>query len=350
MAVHRSVYLDMDLGEEEVAKEIAKYMAHLYFSRGNKASTVEGKLVAVQHFHRRVGIELPMKHFIVKSVKAGIARESALKGEPQRIRRPISWDMLKQGLPMIPEWGEGGKVMWLMLANSYFFLGRASEMFAYNDGKIHKDFGLTRGDVSFFCGMVQVSAPGLWRCADRVELLFRGSKGDKKRYGEVVSRKKTVVGASAFNWESMPPSVAHQVTGEVGGFEVMLELMLLYPNLESSSPLATYADGNRWRVWTRNQATASLRDLVGKQGMVPEEYALHSGRIGGATKLAAGGVSNMEIQRQGRWKSDAFMMYVRATREEEVKVSRVLASNAVAGGIQPGQGTKWGGGKVRNNY
>ena len=232
--------------------------------------------------------------------------------------------------------------MWMMLAVSYFFLGRASEMFAYNDGKIHKDFIVTRGNVSFFCGMVQLSAPQLWRCADRVELLFRGSKGDQKRYGEVISRKKTVVGATNFNWDSMPPSVSH-LRGEIGGFEVMLELMLVYPNLELSCPLATYADGERWRVWTRNQATVSLRDLVGKQGLVSKEYALHSGRIGGATRLAAGGVSTLEIQRQGRWKSDAFMMYVRATREEEDKVSRVLASNAVAGGIQPGQGTKWEG-------
>ena len=113
----------MELGEEAVAREMAKYMSHLYFSRGNKASTVEGKLVAVQHFHRRVGIELPMKHFIIKSVKAGIARESALKGEPQRIRRPMSWVILKQGLSIVPEWGEGGKVMWMMLAVSYFFFG-----------------------------------------------------------------------------------------------------------------------------------------------------------------------------------------------------------------------------------
>ena len=160
----------------------------------------------------------------------------------------------------------------------------------------------------------------------------------------MVSRKKTVVGATDFNWDSMPPSVSH-LRGEVGGFEVMLELMLMYPVLDVSYPLATYADGGNWRVWTRNQATVSLRDLVGRQGLVPGEYALHSGRIGGATRLAAGGVSVMEIQRQGRWKSDAFMTYVRATRDEEVKVSRVLASNAVAGGIQPGQGTKWGGGR-----
>ena len=53
----------------------------------------------------------------------------------------------------------------------------------------------------------------------------------------------------------------------------------------------------------------SLRDLVGRQGLVPGEYSLHSGRIGGATRLAAGGVSIMKIQLQGRWKSDAFRIY-----------------------------------------
>ena len=84
VVVHRSVYLDMGLREEAVAREIAKCVAHLYFSRGSKVSTVEGKLVAFQHFRRRVGIELPMKHFSVKSVTTSISRENALKGKRQR--------------------------------------------------------------------------------------------------------------------------------------------------------------------------------------------------------------------------------------------------------------------------
>ena len=46
----------MELEEEAVAREIAKYMAHLNVSRGNKASTVEGKLEVVQHVHHRVEI------------------------------------------------------------------------------------------------------------------------------------------------------------------------------------------------------------------------------------------------------------------------------------------------------
>lgn len=35
------------------------------------------------------------------------------------------------------------------------------------------------------------------------------------------------------------------------------------------------------------QATKALRDLVGKQGLMPGEYALHSGRIEGVTRLVA---------------------------------------------------------------
>lgn len=77
-----------------------------------------------------------MKHFIVKAVKAEIARESALKGETQRIRRPISWLMLKPGLSTVLEWGEGGQVVWMMLAVSYLVLGRAFALFACN-GREH---------------------------------------------------------------------------------------------------------------------------------------------------------------------------------------------------------------------
>lgn len=54
------------------------------------------------------------------------------------------------------EWGEGGKAMFMMmLAVSYFVLGRGSEMFAYNGREFHKNFGVTRVDVCvcFFCGM-----------------------------------------------------------------------------------------------------------------------------------------------------------------------------------------------------
>lgn len=56
-----------------------------------------------------------------------------------------------------------------------------------------------------------------------------------------------MLGVTGFNWDSILPSVSH-LWGEFGGFEVMLEWMLMYPNLNISRPFATYADGGSWRV------------------------------------------------------------------------------------------------------
>lgn len=56
-------------------------------------------------------------------------------------------------------------------------------------------------------------------------------KGDRKRYGEMISSKKKVVRGTEFNWDTTRPSVSH-FRGEVGGFELMLELMLMYANLD----------------------------------------------------------------------------------------------------------------------
>ncbi|CAM9475534.1 unnamed protein product, partial [Sphacelaria rigidula] len=48
----------------------------------------------------------------------------------------------------------------------------------------------------------------------------------------------------------------------------------------------------------------------------PSEYALHSGRIGGTTRLAAAGIPSAVIQREGRGRSEAFMEYVQANLED----------------------------------
>ena len=75
--------------------------------------------------------------------------------------------------------------------------------------------------------------------------------------------------------------------------------------------------------------------------MDPLQYALHSGRIGGATQLAAQGATNVQIQRAGRWKSLAFMVYVRAGGEGADFVSQALTQHTVSrvykGGVQGGK-------------
>lgn len=75
---------------------------------------------------------------------------------------------------------------------------------------------------------------------------------------------------------------------------------------------------------------------------MPEHFALHSGRIGGVTRLAAMGVAEAVIQKEGRWSSDAYKAYVIANMEHPVLVSGVLEAGAGGYDRQPGQGTVFG--------
>ena len=139
--------------------------------------------------------------------------------------------------------------------------------------------------------------------------------------------------------------------------DLMVELAGYYgtpvPGGEKA-PLTTYRSGGRWKVWRKGQATfCSSRELerVGRkwkeQGrgavveLVPEEFSLHSGRIGGATRLAEMGAQPWVIQRRERWASQAFMGYVRSNMEGPLWVSRILVGRSGAPSRQPGQGTRW---------
>lgn len=90
-----------------------------------------------------------------------------------------------------------------------------------------------KGGYLLFCGRVQLPAPELRRYAARVECEPKGITRSTEN-SELVARKKEVIGASYFNWESIPQSVS-LLKGEAGGFEVMLEVMLLPSDLDVRS-------------------------------------------------------------------------------------------------------------------
>ena len=121
--------------------------------------------------------------------------------------------------------------------------------------------------------------------------------------------------------------IGKERTGEgesKGALEILLDLIDIYPELDGSAPLMQFRTATGWKVVTRTIATKALRRMVRSLGRDPVQYALHSGRIGGATQLAAQGASDIQIQRAGRWKSLAFMVYVRAGGEGADFVSEAL--------------------------
>ncbi len=56
---------------------------------------------------------------------------------------------------------------------------------------------------------------------------------------------------------------------------------------------------------------AAIKKLATVFGLDPKRYSSHSLRIGGASALAAAGAPDYIIQLMGRWKSTAFLKYIR---------------------------------------
>ena len=170
--------------------------------------------------------------------------------------------------------------------------------------------------------------PAQWVSADPVEVRFRSSKGDQFRKGAVVTRTRS--GAS------------RRVEAGGGAVDLMVELLSFYTFLPSCAPLVAFGVGHgRWAIWTKQQATTTLCQVIALAGLQPEEYALHSLQIGGATYLAMGGASPDVFRPEGRWagESSSHQPYIRDVGGHADWVSSVLQTAGVE--LQPGQGMKW---------
>ena len=126
------------MGEMELAAELAEFMGYFCAGKGNKDTTIAGKLVAISFYHEQfVGLSMPLGNPLIISVKQGINRAHVEKGTQQRVRTPLTWGILTRIQDSVPSWKVGGRVTWIGLALSYFLTLRASELFAGEEGEFH---------------------------------------------------------------------------------------------------------------------------------------------------------------------------------------------------------------------
>ena len=100
----------------------------------------------------------------------------------------------------------------------------------------------------------------------------------------------------------------------------------------SNLPFATLTSGKILTKARLNKFLKSaLSDVVNYEAWT---VSSHSFRAGVATGMARSGYSDEEIRRQGRWRSDAFLKYIRLGRaqrlEQQLKLSEDLARVAEA--------------------
>ena len=85
-----------------------------------------------------------------------------------------------------------------------------------------------------------------------------------------------------------------------------------------------------WRgewVLSYDRLSKAIKKVASEMGLDPTRYRTHSLRIGGASMLAAAGRPDYEIQKLGRWKSLAFLEYI--------KVGKATFDAALAAIVNP---------------
>lgn len=90
------------------------------------------------------------------------------------------------------------------------------------------------------------------------------------------------------------------------------------------APLFVYADG---RPLTYRRLVVSLKLGLTRMGLNPNLYSSHSFRAGSATDAASLGASAHYIQSLGRWRSAAYLAYLRPTPQVQAAMTRFLAQS-----------------------
>ena len=162
----------------ELMSNLLRFMASRCFVHNNRQSTVRKNLASTKFFHKMfAGWDLPMSNCIIAVVGKGIDRAHGMSKRKAQVRLPLPWLLLSQDREALASMEDGGRVMWLGLAVSYFSLCRASELRAYADGKVHPEFRLTRECLMLSREGVQFEL-GNRSTATVVQMRFVASKFD----------------------------------------------------------------------------------------------------------------------------------------------------------------------------
>ena len=262
-----------------------------------KHRTIKAYLSAVRHlqiseglpdpFHSSVG--MPKLHYVLR----GIKKHEAEVGSGPRERLPVTPDILLQ---IRAVWEPSGaswstKLLWAACGLAFFGFMRAGELVAPSATSHDPSIHLCMADIAFDSS----SAPSTLRVS------IKQSKTDPFRQG------------------------IQLLIGKTGTKLCPVAAMLDFLRVRGTSEgfLFRFEDGS---CLTRQRLVEAVRAALGAAGLDQSRYCGHSFRIGAATEAAKKGIEDSVIKTLGRWKSLAYLDYVKIPRSDLVHYSAVLAS------------------------
>ena len=255
-------------------------------------SSMKCYLAAVRHLHIAEGYGDPHINSMVKleQVMKGIRslQSKCLKKTP---RLPITPELLlklKEMWSKRPELRDGS-MLWAAATLCFFGFLRSGEITIPADGAFDEGAHLTFSDIS----ADSLANPRVLR------VRVKASKTDPFRVGVDVFVGKTD--------NSLCP--------------VSAVLAYVTKRGPGAGPFFTFRDG---RALTWGRLVLELKRALTAAGVNCASYSGHSFRSGAATTAAKQGFSDSTIKTLGRWKSNAYQVYIKTPRSQLAAVSQQL--------------------------
>ena len=261
-------------------------------NEGLAHTSIKCYMSAVRHLHIEEGWGDPKLNCMPKLelVMRGIKRVQGRKQKPSPCQ-PITPELLRKLREMWlrPSVGGDGIMLWAAATLCFFGFLRSGEITIPSDSEFDDTAHLTFRDVA----IDRLQAPSM------LSVRIKASKTDPFRVGVdvVVGKVDGRCAQSQLYWDTYWPEEPGQV------------------------PLFRFEDG---KPLTRIRLVEKVQRALQVAGVLSKPYSGHSFRIGAATTAARVGVEDSTIKMLGRWRSNAYQLYIRTPREQLAAVSRQL--------------------------
>ena len=274
---------------------LCRYMAFLA-KEGIKHRTIKPYLSHIRCLQIQQGLGNPFATTLprLECVLTGIKRVEARGGNATRTRLPITIDIL-QCLYEVwlgqPAWAEG-VMLWAAACIGFFGFLRAGEFTVPSAEAYNPDTHLILSDIA----LDSHTSPSV------VRVSIKQSKTDPFRQGVDI------------------------FIGRSGSTVCPVQALIQYLGLRSSAPGPLFVLSSGVPL-TRAFLVTNLQAALRKSGLDDKAFNGHSIRIGAVTTAAQPGLEDSLIQTLGRWRNDAYKLYIKLPREQLAGISRALTQN-----------------------
>jgi hypothetical protein len=292
---------------DKLAEEllVMRFACWLVEERGVDPETARKYVSGVQAWHeRRFGIRLAggLKMARLPAMLKGMVRKQGGR-RPRKLRKGVRPRTLRRAMRMCLGGNSAAEANWVAaLTVGFCGLLRGAELGLGPRKRWSAAECLTRADVDF--------------CTRRgrryVVIMMRPCKNDKVEQGKTVPL--------------LLPSGGRYLD-PVAALERLFELDPVPKEEWARTPLFREALGASPRAaLTTRRIRAVVKALMAAVGENPALFGAHSLRIGGATAALAQGVPAMVIRAMGRWSSEIYEIYCRASDEAVLRFGVQIAS------------------------